>query len=31
FNPAFDVTPSKYISAVITEQRAYEIAKGEQL
>jgi methylthioribose-1-phosphate isomerase len=31
FNPAFDVTPSKYISAVITEKRAYEIAKGEQL
>jgi methylthioribose-1-phosphate isomerase len=31
FNPAFDVTPSKYISAVITEKRAYEIANGEQL
>lgn len=31
FNPAFDVTPAKYISAVITEQRAYEIAKGETL
>jgi len=31
FNPAFDVTPSKYISAVITEIRAYEIAKGEVL
>lgn len=31
FNPAFDVTPSKYISAVITETKAYEIAKGEVL
>lgn len=31
FNPAFDVTPAKYISAVITEKKAYEIAKGETL
>ncbi len=31
FNPAFDVTPAKYISAVITEMKAYEIAKGETL
>ena len=31
FNPAFDVTPAKYISAVITEKRAYEIANGETL
>lgn len=31
FNPAFDVTPAKYISAVITELQAYEIAKGETL
>jgi methylthioribose-1-phosphate isomerase len=31
FNPAFDVTPAKYISAVITELKAYEIAKGESL
>ncbi len=31
FNPAFDVTPAKYISAVITELKAYEIAKGETL
>jgi methylthioribose-1-phosphate isomerase len=31
FNPAFDVTPAKYISAVITELRAYEIATGETL
>jgi methylthioribose-1-phosphate isomerase len=31
FNPAFDLTPAKYISAVITEKRAYEIRKGESL
>ncbi len=31
FNPAFDVTPAKYVSAVITELKAYEIAKGETL
>lgn len=31
FNPAFDVTPAKYINAVITELKAYEIAKGETL
>ena len=31
FNPAFDVTPAKFISAVITELKAYEIAKGETL
>ncbi len=31
FNPAFDVTPAKYISAVITELKAYEIVKGETL
>ena len=31
FNPAFDVTPAKYISAVITELKVYEIAKGETL
>ncbi|MEK6648707.1 MAG: S-methyl-5-thioribose-1-phosphate isomerase [Actinomycetota bacterium] len=31
FNPAFDVTPAKFISAVITEKKAYEIAKGEVL
>jgi methylthioribose-1-phosphate isomerase len=31
FNPAFDVTPAKYISAVITELKAYEIAKGQTL
>ena len=31
FNPAFDVTPAQYISAVITELKAYEIAKGQTL
>jgi len=31
FNPAFDVTPARFVSAVITEKRAYEIAKGEIL
>jgi len=31
FNPAFDVTPAKYISAIITELKSYEIAKGESL
>lgn len=31
FNPAFDVTPAKYISAVITELKSYEIAEGETL
>lgn len=31
FNPAFDVTPARYVSAVITELKVYEIAKGETL
>ena len=31
FNPAFDVTPAKYISAVITEKQSYEIAEGRTL
>ena len=31
FNPAFDVTPAKYISAVITEKQSYEIAQGQTL
>lgn len=29
FNPAFDVTPAKYISAIFTEEKVIEIAKGE--
>ena len=31
FNPAFDVSPAQYISAVITELKSYEIAKGQTL
>ena len=31
FNPAFDVTPAKYISAVITELQCYEVSNGESL
>lgn len=31
FNPAFDVTPARYISAVITELKSYEISGGETL
>jgi len=31
FNPAFDVTPARFITAVITELRAYEIEAGESL
>jgi methylthioribose-1-phosphate isomerase len=31
FNPAFDVTPARYISAVVTESKVYEISKGESL
>ena len=31
FNPAFDVTPARFISAVVTESMAYEISKGESL
>lgn len=29
FNPAFDVTPAKFISAIITEKQVIEIAKGQ--
>ena len=31
FNPAFDVTPARFISAVITDIKAYEVSKGEGL
>ncbi|MEI7944007.1 MAG: S-methyl-5-thioribose-1-phosphate isomerase [Actinomycetes bacterium] len=31
YNPAFDVTPARYIAAVVTEKRVYEIAQGEDL
>ena len=31
FNPAFDVTAAKYISAIITEKQSYEIKEGQTL
>lgn len=31
FNPAFDVTPARFVTAVVTENKAYEISKGETL
>jgi methylthioribose-1-phosphate isomerase len=31
FNPAFDVTPARFISAVITDSHVYEIAQGAAL
>ncbi len=31
FNPAFDVTPARFVTAVITETKVYEISKGEKL
>jgi len=31
YNPAFDVTPARYITAVITEQRLYRVSEGETL
>ena len=31
YNPAFDVTPARYITAVITEQRIYRVSEGESL
>jgi methylthioribose-1-phosphate isomerase len=31
FNPAFDVTPARFISAVITDIKAYEVSNGEGL
>lgn len=31
FNPAFDVTPARFVTAVATETKAYEISKGETL
>jgi len=29
YNPAFDVTPAKYISAIVTELGVIEVSKGE--
>jgi methylthioribose-1-phosphate isomerase len=29
YNPAFDVTPAEYISAIVTELGVIEVSKGE--
>lgn len=29
FNPAFDVTPARFVTALVTEERVYEVAKGD--
>ena len=31
YNPAFDVTPARYITAVVTEANVYEVGKGVSL
>ena len=31
YNPAFDVTPARYISAIVTERKVYQLAHGETL
>jgi methylthioribose-1-phosphate isomerase len=31
YNPAFDVTPAKYITAIVTEKRVYHPEQGESL
>jgi methylthioribose-1-phosphate isomerase len=31
YNPAFDVTPARYITAVVTEKRVYRVNEGESL
>jgi methylthioribose-1-phosphate isomerase len=31
YNPAFDVTPARYIAAVVTEKEVYEVSKGISL
>ena len=31
FNPAFDVTPAKFVSVVVTELQTYDIAGGKSL
>ena len=31
YNPAFDVTPARYIAAVVTEKEVYEVSKGVSL
>ncbi|MFZ9343148.1 MAG: hypothetical protein ACO24P_06065 [Candidatus Nanopelagicaceae bacterium] len=31
YNPAFDVTLARYITAIVTEKCVYQISKGEAL
>lgn len=31
YNPAFDVTPARYITAVITDKKVYRVSEGESL
>ena len=31
YNPAFDVTPARYITAVVTEANVYEVSNGVSL
>jgi methylthioribose-1-phosphate isomerase len=31
YNPAFDVTPARYITAVVTDKKVYQVNKGESL
>ena len=31
YNPAFDVTPARYITAVVTEKKVYRVSEGERL
>lgn len=31
YNPAFDVTPAKFITAVVTDKKIYQVSQGESL
>lgn len=31
YNPAFDVTPARYITAVVTDKKVYRVSQGESL
>jgi methylthioribose-1-phosphate isomerase len=31
YNPAFDVTPARYITAVVTDKKVYRVSQGEEL
>lgn len=31
YNPAFDVTPARYITAVVTDKNVYQVSQGESL